>query len=74
MKIFIGWRKLLFAIILTALASIFAYIKNVEFNDWASFMIWIYGSYASTNVGEHFGKSFAQNKGKNKNISEDQNT
>jgi hypothetical protein len=64
MKLFIGGRKLFFAIILTVLASIFAYIKSVEFNDWSQFMIWIYGSFATTNVGEHFGKSFAKNKGK----------
>tara|TARA_R100000951_G_scaffold105965_1_gene100105 strand:+ start:49 stop:279 length:231 start_codon:yes stop_codon:yes gene_type:complete len=58
MNIFIGWRKLLFAIILTILASIFVYIKEVKFNDWANFMIWIYGSYATTNIGEYFGKRF----------------
>lgn len=56
----VGWRKLLFAIILTILASLFAYFKEVQFNDWSNFMIWIYGSYATTNVGEHFGKLFAK--------------
>lgn len=54
----IGWRKLIFAVVLTILASLFAYIKDVKFNDWANFMIWIYGSYATTNVGEYFGKRF----------------
>ena len=52
----IGKRKIYFAIVLTVLACIFAYIKDVAFNDWATFMIWLYGSYAVGNVGEHFAK------------------
>lgn len=54
----LGGRKLFFAVILTILSSVFAYIKEVEFNDWSNFMIWIYGSYATTNVGEYFGKKY----------------
>ena len=51
-----GRRKILFAIGLTILACVFAYIKDVAFNDWATFIIWLYGTYAVGNVGEHFSK------------------
>lgn len=51
-----GSRKLVFALLLTILASAFAWYKSVDFNDWSNFMIWIYGTYASMNVGEYFGK------------------
>lgn len=62
MKKFIGWRKLIFAIMLTVLASAFAWFKDVAFKEWSEFMIWIYGSYATTNVGEYFGKRFGLDK------------
>tara|TARA_R110002153_G_scaffold189041_1_gene341874 strand:+ start:8514 stop:8705 length:192 start_codon:yes stop_codon:yes gene_type:complete len=60
MKRLKGNRKLIFAFILTILATGFAYVKSVEFNDWAEFMIWIYGSYATTNVGEYFSKALTK--------------
>lgn len=71
MKKFIGWRKLIFAILLTVLASAFAWFKDVAFKEWSEFMIWIYGSYATTNVGEYFGKRLGLDK---KVTEEDNNT
>jgi hypothetical protein len=57
-KSWIGWRKLSFAILLTALSTIFMFIGLAKFDQWAEFQKWIYLSYSATNVGEYLGKRF----------------
>lgn len=61
---FIGWRKLGFAITLTVISTIalFFIAEDANFDQWADFQKWIYGSYAATNVGEYFGKRFGLDK------------
>ena len=58
----IGYRKLIFALVLTTLATVICWFKETSFNEWSNFMIWIYGTYASTNVGEYFGKAITKRR------------
>ena len=48
-----GGRKLIFAILLTAIASLMLWFDKSTTAEWREFMIWIYGTYAVGNVGEH---------------------
>lgn len=54
---FMGGRKLLFALILTVIASVFVVISKGDFDQWSNFMKWIFGSYAVGNGIEHTAKA-----------------
>jgi hypothetical protein len=51
--VFIGGRKMFFAILLFICATAFLFIGKAEFNDWSDFVMWIFGIYAVGNTGEH---------------------
>ena len=49
----VGGRKLLFAIVLLIISSILLGYGKLDSAQWVTFQIWIFGTYASGNVGEH---------------------
>lgn len=52
-KIF-GGRKMLFALILLIIATIFLFTEKSDFGGWSNFVIWIFGTYCVGNGIEHF--------------------
>jgi hypothetical protein len=54
---FFGGRKLLFALILTLIATVFVFASHGDFDQWSNFMKWIFGSYAVGNGIEHTAKA-----------------
>ena len=54
---FLGGRKMTFAIMLFAIATVILWVGKSDFTGWSNFIIWIFGSYAVGNVGEHMSKT-----------------
>jgi hypothetical protein len=46
-------RKLLCAIALFIVATVFVFIGQTDFQGWSDFVKWVFGIYAAGNVGEH---------------------
>jgi len=46
-------RKLLCAIALFIVATVFVFIGQTDFQGWSDFIKWVFGIYAAGNVGEH---------------------
>ena len=46
-------RKLLCAIALFVVATVFVFIGQTDFQGWSDFVKWVFGIYAAGNVGEH---------------------
>ena len=55
-------RKLLCAIALFIVATVFVFIGQTDFQGWSDFIKWVFGIYAAGNVGEHVAnkKEFVQ--------------
>ena len=58
----IGGRKMFFALILMSVVSGFLFTNKCDFNQWSNFVIWIFGSYAIGNMGEHIANGIAKKK------------
>jgi len=50
---FLGGRKMTFAIMLFIIATVILWAGKSDFAGWSNFIIWIFGTYAIGNVGEH---------------------
>ena len=46
-------RKLLCALALFIVATVFVFIGQTDFQGWSDFVKWVFGIYAAGNVGEH---------------------
>ena len=46
-------RKLLCALALFVVATVFVFIGQTDFQGWSDFVKWVFGIYAAGNVGEH---------------------
>lgn len=53
---FFGGRKLTFAILLMVVSGGFVFFNKFTAQEWVEFMIWVFGTYAVGNVGEHLSK------------------
>tara|TARA_R110002012_G_scaffold278308_2_gene465879 strand:- start:1293 stop:1475 length:183 start_codon:yes stop_codon:yes gene_type:complete len=53
---FLGGRKMTFAIMLFIIATAILWAGKSDFAGWSNFIIWIFGTYAIGNVGEHISK------------------
>ena len=55
-------RKLLCALALFIVATVFVFIGQTDFQGWSDFVKWVFGIYAAGNVGEHVAnkKEFVQ--------------
>ena len=51
--VFIGGRKMFFAILLFVCSTVFLFMGQADFSDWSDFVMWIFGIYAVGNAGEH---------------------
>tara|TARA_R110002050_G_scaffold116946_1_gene233608 strand:- start:35652 stop:35837 length:186 start_codon:yes stop_codon:yes gene_type:complete len=54
---FLGGRKMTFALLLFIIATVILWTGKSNFDEWSNFIIWIFGSYAVGNVGEHMSKT-----------------
>jgi nitrate/nitrite transporter NarK len=59
---FMGGRKLLFALILMLIVSVFVWFGKANADQWISFNQWIFGIYAGGNAGEHFANAIKKRK------------
>lgn len=46
-------RKLWFAIFVMVVSTVAMFLSKSDFDQWSEFAKWIFGIYASANVGEH---------------------
>jgi|TARA_R110000824_G_scaffold3650_1_gene17258 hypothetical protein len=55
-------RKLLCALALFVVATVFVFIGQTDFNGWSDFVKWVFGIYAAGNVGAYVAnkKEFVQ--------------
>jgi hypothetical protein len=54
---FLGGRKILFALILTAIITSMVFFGKATIEDWSSFMKWVFVGYVGGNGAEHIAKS-----------------
>jgi hypothetical protein len=50
---FLGGRKMFFALVLMAIVSVFLFTDRCDFSQWSNFVVWVFGTYAIGNMGEH---------------------
>jgi len=50
---FLGGRKMTLAIFLFVVATVMLWVGKSDFGGWSNLIIWIFGTYAVGNVGEH---------------------
>lgn len=53
LKIRLGGRKIMLAIILLIIATFMVFLNYADFNGWSDFVKWILGIYVVGNVGEY---------------------
>ena len=56
----LGSKKLLCAGLCFLAATAFVVLGKADFQGWAEFTKWIFGSYAAGNVGEHVSKGISK--------------
>ena len=63
---FLGGRKMTLAIFLFIAATVILWVGKSDFEGWSNLIIWIFGTYAVGNVGEHLSphldSSFSEKK------------
>jgi hypothetical protein len=59
-----GGRKMLFALILLVIATIFLFTDKSDFGGWSNFVIWIFGTYCVGNGMEHLSETKLKKKNK----------
>tara|TARA_R110000824_G_scaffold65226_4_gene170046 strand:- start:10545 stop:10868 length:324 start_codon:yes stop_codon:yes gene_type:complete len=63
---FLGGRKMTLAILLFIVATILLWVGKSNFAGWSNLIIWVFGTYAVGNVGEHLSphldSSFSEKK------------
>ncbi len=42
-----------FALVLMASVSVFLFTDRCDFPQWSNFVVWVFGTYAIGNMGEH---------------------
>jgi len=57
---FLGGRKMFFALVLMIIVSVFLIIDKCEFGQWSNFVVWVFGTYAIGNMGEHLAKGISK--------------
>lgn len=56
-------RKLLGTTVLFVVATVILFVTDLAtFEQWSSFVKWIWGIYAAGNVGEHATKAYKESK------------
>jgi len=56
----IGGRKMFFALILMIIVSTILFADKCNFDQWSNFVIWVFGTYALGNIGEHVAEKFGK--------------
>lgn len=59
---FVGGRKMFFALLLLAIATIFIFSTKDGFDTWSTFVIWIFGTYCIGNSMEHLSEIHKKGK------------
>jgi hypothetical protein len=57
---FLGGRKMFFALVLMIIVSVFLIIDKCAFEQWSNFVVWVFGTYAIGNMGEHIAKGISK--------------
>ena len=57
---FCGGRKTCFALLLTVFVTVFLFTGKCDFEQWSSFIIYIYGTYSVSNGVEHVAKGISR--------------
>lgn len=54
---FLGGRKVMFALILTAIITVMVFTGDAQVADWKDFMKWVFVAYVGGNGAEHIANS-----------------
>jgi hypothetical protein len=54
---FLGGRKVLFALILTAIITTMVFFGYAEVSNWTDFMKWVFVAYVGGNGAEHIAQN-----------------
>lgn len=57
---FLGGRKVLFALILTAIISVMVFTGHAAITNWTDFMKWVFVAYVGGNGAEHIAQSIGK--------------
>ena len=49
-----------FALVLMIIVSVFLIIDKCAFEQWSNFVVWVFGTYAIGNMGEHIAKGISK--------------